>query len=679
MKRFAQHTTIAALLSLGAVTACNCETETFVPGARYTPDRVLDFGKVSVTSEKTLNIKVDSVGGAALKILAANFENASDTPGKTPKWRVKVPDALAKGLTPGRTSSISVTYRPCPQAWVNGTADNPGNTLDSMFDFTTCPGSADSVDLVTVEEKTRTGGQRITVSGQPVQPPSASVKCTSNMESCNKPMAQLLPCNAMSFGNVSTDDPPCELIVEVHDSNRGDKPVGDLNVERIEITAQNINELPNGTTHSGEELGFSVLDGTGMPLMPTSSSPFVVSIEEGKTDGSKQFRIRFNGSKTGDWFGSDQFGMTGVRLYTNDPSNRIVHFNISGSGSAPDIQVFPKQLAFGPVQQGTTKTLTATVTNAGNAVLKINSLTFMQDSGMTKFHVMTSKGMPPFTVMPNEMFAMRVSYSPNTSGMDADTLLIGCNDVSVMGVVKIPVTGGAVPKLQLSPPDTLVFPTTNPPSSMPRCETLNAANIGYGDLKIQRVEIVGAGGMVTPSVMDFVIQECTSTPQSCDPNLTLCPPSMGTCANAQTTFHVCYQNHDISETDYAELRVHSNDPTDPIHTIVLEAHDVPCFPPNPIITVGTTRPCKGMPVMVDGMMSTPGGIMGGMPSITMYNWGFSFTPPPTPVIMPNGVVSTSFTPQTAGIYILTLDVTNNCGQMSQSSASETISVAENCN
>jgi hypothetical protein len=181
--------------------------------------------------------------------------------------------------------------------------------------------------------------------------------------------------------------------------------------------------------------------------------------------------------------------------------------------------------------------------------------------------------------------------------------------------------------------------------------------------------------------MDFSIAECNGTPQACDLSLSLCPPSSPTCSGtmSQTTFHIAYQNHDISETDYAELHVHSNDPTDPDHIVVLEAHDQPCFPPNPVINVMTQRPCKGQPVMIDGSMSQANGVLGAMTTVTGYNWSFNFTPQPTPTINPTNTVSTTFTPQTSGFYILLLDVTNSCGAMSQNSATETISVAETCN
>ena len=56
-----------------------------------------------------------------------------------------------------------------------------------------------------------------------------------------------------------------------------------------------------------------------------------------------------------------------------DPKHPILTFAINGTGSAPDIDWQPTYLGFGPVAQGTTKTLTATITNSGDAVLKLTS------------------------------------------------------------------------------------------------------------------------------------------------------------------------------------------------------------------------------------------------------------------------------------------------------------------
>src|SRR5262245_36465406 len=103
-------TRIATLLLLGGTfVACDCETPTFRAAAMYTPDAVLDFGDVSVTTEVKMDVVVRDVGSAGLRILPPNVSQDPD------KWRlVTQDDLLTDGIAPMRTSSISVTYRPCP-------------------------------------------------------------------------------------------------------------------------------------------------------------------------------------------------------------------------------------------------------------------------------------------------------------------------------------------------------------------------------------------------------------------------------------------------------------------------------------------------------------------------------------------------------------------------------------
>jgi hypothetical protein len=338
------------------------------------------------------------------------------------------------------------------------------------------------------------------------------------------------------------------------------------------------------------------------------------------------------------------------------------------------------------VEQGHTKTLTTTVTNAGDADLTISSISFASGAG-NKFTA-TPMAPPTQTVHPNQKLPIRVSYTPPVPGLDADELRIGNNDPKTMGVVKIPVSGGAVPKLLVSPSDMMVFALPNPPPPPPvppRSLPITLANVGYGDLKIQRLEIRGPNDdPMHPSVDDFTIMECAAMPapvtgQACDLDVTLCAPSDRACRTSQKTFTIVYKNLHIFTTDFAQLHIRSNDPADLDHVVVLQAHDVPCLYPTPAIRVDTARPCKGQPVTLTGRGSDPGGGGMGRTMINRYEWQFAFAPPPTPDFMPMEGIQVNFTPQTAGIYIVDLDVTNDCGARSQNSASETINVSETCN
>lgn len=675
------------ILSLGALVRCDCEDIQFVPGATYTPDAVLDFGPVAVNSQKTLPIKVLSSGSAALKLLATNLEN-----GDASKWLYTVGEPLLSGLAPSRTSSIVVTYRPCPAAWetVTGAGGEQIDRLRETFDYNTCPGGSDSAELVTVEVDTRTGGARILLSGQPVQPPVVEIQCQNGSAACNSDMPVLSDCISMVFGNVTAGDPPCDLVVELQNRWRNDKPVGDLNIERIEISVQ---ELQEGRTEDGAAVGFTLheLDGSDLEITPDTplTVPSPTADSRCGTDGqitqcaNRRFKIRFDGSATGTWFGSDSRGMTGVRVYTSDPDQRVVKFNINGIGSAPDIEYYPSQLNFGPVEQNTTKTLTATISNAGDAVLRISEIRFATDTTGRTFTFATSRGNPPLDLPQNDRFGLQVSCTPRTSGDEADVLLIGNNDPKTGGRVEIPVLCGAVPKLRVDPPDVLVFPNPEPPPAPPRESTLTVSNVGYGDLEVMRLEITGPGGDTTSSsIDDFEVVECNGmNPCTPAPAILLCPPSSSMCAagGSQRALTIRYQNNDISTVDFAELHIRSNDRTDMDHIVVLSAQDIPCLYPTPVITVTTQRPCKGMPVEVTGASSTPGGSAGTM--ITSYSWSWLFTPASQPAFTMNNaaVPGSSFIPSDAGTYILALDVANDCGQRSQAPSTETINVVDTCN
>src|SRR5688500_17073680 len=142
MKHLRLEFLMLGLLSAGTLINCNCEEEEFLPSVTYDPfpyvvnpseppGTEIVFGDVSVNSEKTLAIRVQSNGRAPVNVVAANLVSSS----QDGTWSVKVDDELDPmvGLTPGKTATISVTFRPCPAAW-------NGNELKADFDYNTCPG-----------------------------------------------------------------------------------------------------------------------------------------------------------------------------------------------------------------------------------------------------------------------------------------------------------------------------------------------------------------------------------------------------------------------------------------------------------------------------------------------------------------------------------------------------------
>jgi hypothetical protein len=689
MRLFSLPRLTLVLLAAGALARCECEEpQTFTPGASYEPSTVLDFGLVSVTSERVLDVRVLSNGSAALKISQLSFSGAD--PAKLGKFLFEgqtcSPDAactslkqpLVDGLAPGRTSSITITYRPCPEAW-------NGNVLKEDFDFSRCPSAADQVDM-SVIDNTREGSHLIVLSGQPAQAPVLELACPQGGGHCNEANPMLVtPCVALNFGNVTSGQMPCDIVVEVRNKLRDGKPPGTLNVDKLDILVQ---ELNRPGIVRGEEVGFSLLDAAGTPLDVSAVTPFQVPFMPGGTQGVQRFKVRFDGTGYGIWRG-EASRMTGLRLYSDDPNNQpFVTVSISATGSAPEIQCDPPRVDFGPVEQNTTKTTDVHCINAGDADLTISDIRFATDTTGQELSFTTDRGQAfPMTVPPfaNNRFTITVSYTPRNSGQDSDTLRIGSNDTG-SNPLEIPISGGAVPRIRCEPADSLVFalPNPRPPPPQPeRCLPLTCSNIGYGDLTIQRVSLVGPEGLPDhPSVDDFSMRECPNGfPCEPQPAVVLCPPSNPACTNSSKEFTVCYLNNDNSTTDLADLKIDSTDLSNPSLTITLNAEDVPCLFPSPVITVETANPTTGMEVCVNGSASDPGGDPGMQPPTTIngYEWFWLFTPGARPVLNPPDQARTCFTPPTGaqGVYILGLHATNSCGRKSQTAAQETITVRPN--
>ncbi len=671
------------LLFLGALVRCECEeVQDFRPAALYDPGDVLDFGVVSVRAEKTLSIKVTSNGRAGLTIdeLASTIDPESRDSRTTELGVFKLafsPDLQA--LAPGRSSTIAVTYRPCPAAWEGGWA---GHLIKDGFDFTTCEDRPVQATF-TVRDNTRLteeqGGVPIQLTARPGQPPELDLVCQAGAGHCNESpdLSTALGCVSLTFGEVNATGAPCDLTLEVRNKKRGGKDTGDLIVERMELLVFDAQD-PNQTLRLGSEVGFSVIDENGDPLTVDSDHPLVVGIPIGASEGKRKLKVRFSGATPGDWVGAAGLN-AGLRVYSNDPDAQPVKsILVSGSGTAPDIQVLhPGKVDFGSVQQGRTATGTAIVRNNGNAPLQISDIRMRSPSGV--FTVSTARG-TAFTLDPagtgNNTVVLEVSYSPSGSGFDADGIVVSSNDVDTPQLL-IPVSGGAVPQIQVEPSPTMVFPLPNPPDGRERREELIVSNVGFGDLVIQRFSIVGPAPEEDPmhsSVNDFTIEGCAANP--CLQNVTLCAPGSPACVDSSKTFGIVYKNDDASQTDLVSLRISTNDPVNPEWTVVLSANDVPCLFPTPVITVETPSNDRkvNQPIIVSGASSTPGSGA----SIVDYRWDFAFAPAAFPTIMEviaGDKSRISFVPATTGLYILGLDVTNDCGAASQRTKTERINVA----
>lgn len=651
-------TLLYAALAAGTSMNCDCsEPETFLPSPLYTPMNVLDLGDVSVDTEKTVGITVLNDGRAAYTIIELVEQFDADDSGK---WTIVVDSDLTVGLAPSQTATITVTYRPCPTAWI-GDEVNP----DLLED---CPGDPDS-GLLSITDNSREGSREITLAAQPVQAPTVKIRCpvAAGGVQCNVDEPNLQECNGILFGAVTAGDTPCDLVIEIENAWRNDKPVGTLQVDGITIEVRNLDADPNAApTVDGADVGFNVVDLDGNPLEVSAANPFEVPVPAGQTSGKKRFKLRFDGTTSGFWGGLPNEG-NGLRFFTTAPDRRVISMLINGNGAAANLQCTPPQRDLGPVPQATTATTSFSCTNSGNAILNVNSMGI--ESGNPEWQFTTTAGGAPFMVAPQGNFRINVSYTPADGGIDVDKLVIMSNDARNNGRLELDLRGGAVPRCVV--PDRLVFAL--PPDSMPplppRTLPLQILSTGFGDCVVERIDILEDNASKDDFTMDTTI--CPSG-LPCTINRTL-PAQTGS-----MDIPITYENNDISTTDTVNLHVYTNDPGNPDQIVILEAMDDPCFFPVPIIEVTTMRPCVGQPVMVNADMSQPGG-NGMSTTITAYEWKWLFAPPPEPEFAPQGMSFTTFIPEKDGVYFLGLDVVNSCGATSQRTATEMINVSATCN
>jgi subtilase family serine protease len=142
--------------------------------------------------------------------------------------------------------------------------------------------------------------------------------------------------------------------------------------------------------------------------------------------------------------------------YTNEylPSNgsfnwatRIASFSFPSCGSSlPDIDTAPASLAFGNVNQGSSKDLAVTVRNIGTATLNVTSTTLL---GTAEYSIVAGGG--AFSLAPAATRQVTVRLTPTSLGSKVATLSFASNDTDENPKnVPLSGTGVALPDLVVS-------------------------------------------------------------------------------------------------------------------------------------------------------------------------------------------------------------------------------------
>jgi subtilisin family serine protease len=177
--------------------------------------------------------------------------------------------------------------------------------------------------------------------------------------------------------------------------------------------------------------------------------------------------VRFNATEL---FGGDYEGS--LDILNNDPDEGLyavpAYLHVTG---APDIDVDPLALDFGPLYISLTETLPVTVYNGGTDLLEVTSIAI--DNG--EF----TTDLTPFSLSPRETRVLDVVYTPVTEGVVTGTLTLLTNDEDEAEVY-VSLTGeGVVPPECEVDADSI---TAVAMEGMVVTETITVCNTGGSDL-----------------------------------------------------------------------------------------------------------------------------------------------------------------------------------------------------
>ncbi|MBI4816571.1 MAG: choice-of-anchor D domain-containing protein [Deltaproteobacteria bacterium] len=111
-------------------------------------------------------------------------------------------------------------------------------------------------------------------------------------------------------------------------------------------------------------------------------------------------------------------------IESNDPERPEVVVPVHGEGGIREIEVFPPNLDFGVVDEGTERRLPIEISNVGGDPLTISNVTLTS----TAIDLALAPGFTSGTILPGTSTIVEVSYSPKDLGADLGTVEIFSDD-----------------------------------------------------------------------------------------------------------------------------------------------------------------------------------------------------------------------------------------------------------
>jgi hypothetical protein len=453
----------------------------------------LSFGSVQLGQSSTLSETLTNTGGSTVTISQESITGAGfSSSGLT----------LPVTLSPNQSVSFNVTFSPVAASSSSGTLTITSDASNSPFDIPLSgtgvgPGSLSanpasvSFGNVTVGTNstiavsvTNTGGEAVTLS-------SASV--TGSGFTFNGPSlpVTLNPGGSAAFNAIFAPTAPGAASGTLTiNSNAGSGtlaiPLSGTGVAQGQLGANpssfSFGSVQVGTSASlsgsltnsgGSSLTISAasISGTGFSL---SGLTLPLTLTAGQ---STSFTVKFAPAAAGT--------VSGNIAITSNGSNSTLNIPLTGTGATQgDLSPNPSSIAFGNVQNGTTSSLSETLTNNGGTSVTISAAsasgTGFSYSGLTL----------PLTLSAGQSTTFTVKFAPAAAGAVSGNLTITSNASN--STLNIPLSGTGMTQGDLSPnPASIAFGNVQDGTSSTQTETLT--NNGGTSVTISAASASGTG------------------------------------------------------------------------------------------------------------------------------------------------------------------------------------------
>lgn len=642
-----------ALLGSGlAVVACDEPTVTPTPVGTANPDP-LEFGLLSVAQQRTEFIEIENIGNGPLRV--------SDIRVRVGDPNVfsigELPQELRDGLRQGQSSTVAITYTPCPAAVDPATGER---NLDAL------PGCTVGLQTATVDviDNSADGGFEFDVTGDAARPPNPSIRCDPNPGRVSCGSQPDSSCNILSFSTIDAAEGVCDRFVSVRNSRTEQGE----DVAPLEITGSSLLLLKNNSQPvDGSEVVFELLDAD--TLMPPQF-PFRVEASAAGP-GEKTFILRLDPQENGSYNGTRQ--ENGLVFFTNNPVQPEQRVSVLAEVAAPEVSItsqgfeFPcgSNVRFRDVTSGEMESQTFSIQNVSAA--QVRQLCAELETGDTEFSLAPAE--PERCGVDLEasvgFIDVVVTYAPTDDEEDSDRLLVTFEGQAEACALNL--AGGQTPEIDVSP-RSLQFTSSG---GQEECRDLTVTNVGDATLVVDRLkfEPVDAEQGLSDDFR-IAVDGCADTPTDCTTRIEVAPSDPdSTDPGDSAAITICYENDDASFQDQVNLDIYSNDPFRSPLRVSQSATDRPCLPPSIVVDLDPPNPRVGRPVALDLNASVPGGPGGTDAEITRCSFEIrrgdrngTFNPNPLEAPPGSGAsLETVFTPASARFHEIGITCTNTCG------------------